>query len=221
MTNMTEMLRSMDDGTEELKSNNSEPDIVEQFADSIEGSTQGVEDMEEPEANNPEDTTEETLDDLALISLSEEDYEALDGLTELTTLPDKTEVVIEIEDIQTHGVNNKLTMLKMDKNKRPYFIMRAKIIEVIGADIDVFTLKKVNHMMYVPLAAYYPGAQNAEALNKKRRSWKIFHEALGMSMSKELSLLDFVGKQATVILKLEPDEQYGDKNVIMRFVTTK
>ena len=77
MTNMTEMLRSMDDGTEELKSNNSEPDIVEQFADSIEGSIQGVEDTEEPEANNPEDTTEETLDDLALISLSEEDYEAL------------------------------------------------------------------------------------------------------------------------------------------------
>lgn len=149
-------------------------------------------------------------------SFNEEDFEALENLTDLQVLPDKTEARISIADIYT---DKNGAIICKDKNGKMYVSLKCVIDEVpsMEGEFERSDYKPIKHMLYVPIKSAYT---EPEKFRQHGTAWKTFHKAFDIPLTAQGNFMDFIGKQATVILSVELNEQFGNKNQIKRFIIT-
>ncbi len=118
----------------------------------------------------------------------------LDGVVEPKPLPTGSEVTLQIFQI----------------NPKPEHSLVEYVCKIVEGD-DTGVAPMVRHPLWAPKES-----DTAEQQNRSKLAIKRFYEAFEIEVG--MPAEEQIGRQASVLLRLKTDSEYGDKNLISRFV---
>ena len=122
--------------------------------------------------------------------------EILDGMTEITTLPDGSEVKVRVANVE----------LKTAKNNSD-----CKFLNFMLEAYEEPSADNIYHALFLP----GKDAKTPKDNNKRQNTINNFLEAFDRSLP--ISLEDLKGAEAYAVLKLIDDAQYGESNKVKLF----
>lgn len=144
---------------------------------------------------------------MSLFTLTAEELEAVEKEEERKVYPADQDVTVRITKLLP---NENDELVRSNKRGEPYLMIQLKICEVQGAE----DYKPISHYLGLPSSEI----EDPETRKSVRLKYKKFMNAFDIPLEEELTEEAMRNKKADVILDVEEDAQFGDKNVIKRFV---
>lgn len=144
---------------------------------------------------------------MSLFTLTAEELEAVEKEEERKVYPADQDVMLRITKLLP---NDEDELVRSNKRGEPYLMVQMKICEVQGAE----DYKPVTHYLALPSSEI----EDPETKKSVRLKYKKFMTAFDIPLEDEVTENSLIGKKAPAILDIEEDAQYGNKNVIKRFV---
>ena len=149
-----------------------------------------------------------------LFQFDETEFADIMAATEPAVFPDNTEVNFRFVGLRPDKEGNRVRKYKKFERELPYVML---ILEPFG-NPQGENFKEVDMFMPMPFAPAKGDAGQEKAANQARTRYKKLFEAFGLTPSNSFSEALLLGRQVRAIVGVEASEQYGDKNVIKKFV---
>ena len=144
---------------------------------------------------------------MSLFTLSAEELEAVEKEEERKVFPEDQDVMLRIVKLLP---NEDDQLVRSNKRGEPYLMIQLKICDIQGAE----DYKPLQHYLALPSSEI----EDPETKKSVRLKYKKFMAAFDIPLEEDLTEEAMRNKKAAVLLRIEEDVQYGDKNVIKRFV---
>ena len=149
-----------------------------------------------------------------LFQFDENEFSEIMAASEPSTFPDNTEVNFRFVGLRADKEGKKVRTYKKFEKELPYVML---ILEPFG-NPQGENFKEVDMFMPMPFAPAKGNVEQEKAANQARTRYKKLFTAFGLTPTNAFSEALFLGKQVRAIVGVETSEQYGDKNVIKKFV---